>query len=172
MSKFSIYQGKKGETENLDAPASFGLSEKVVLSLKNNLFGKKYKVNFYNYFPSVPFAEYLALTKVFCCGTIRTNLKNLPNMKSDKKLNRGDFDWRILNQDIAVYKWMDNKAVNVISSFHGTEHDGICRTQKDGSKKRFSCPKVITDYNQYMSGVDKAVFYFHSKLKASYLTSL
>ena len=56
-------------------------------------------------------------------------------MKDDKELNRGDFDYRILNQDIAVYKWIDNKAVNVISNFYGTERDEISRTQKDGSKK-------------------------------------
>ena len=80
-------------------------------------------------------------------------------MNDEKELNRGDFDYRILNQDIAVYKWIDNKAVNVISNFHGTERDEISRTQKDGSKKWFSCPKAINDYNQYMGGVDKADFY-------------
>ena len=56
-------------------------------------------------------------------------------MNDEKELNRGDFDYRILNQDIAVYKWIDNKALNVISNFHGTERDEISRTQKDGSKK-------------------------------------
>ena len=54
---------------------------------------------------------------------------------------------------------MDNKAINVISNVHGTERDEISRTQKDGSKKRFSCPKAINDYNQYMGVVDKADLY-------------
>ena len=58
-----------------------------------------------------------------------------------------------------VYKWMDNTAVNVISNLRGTERDKISRTQKDGSKKRFSCPKAINDYNQYIGGVGKADFY-------------
>ena len=54
---------------------------------------------------------------------------------------------------------MDNTAVNVISNLRGTERDKISRTQKDGSKKRFSCPKAINDYNQYIGGVGKADFY-------------
>ena len=159
MSKLSIYQGKKGETENLDAPVCFGLGEKVVLYLTNDLFGKNHKVYFDNYFSSVQLAKYLGLNKVLSSGTICTNRKCLPTMKGDKELNLGDFDNRISNQDIAVYKWMDNKAVNVISNFHRAECEEISRTQKDGSKKRFSCPKAINDYNQYMGGVDKADFY-------------
>ena len=159
MSKFSTYQGKKGEKENLDALDCFGLGEKVVLYLTNDLFGKNHKVYFDNYFSFVPLADYLALNKVLCCGTICTNRKYLPTIKGDKELNRVDFDYRISNQDIAAYKWMDNKAVIVICNFHGNERDEISRTQKDGSKKRFNCPKAINEYNQYMGGVDKTDFY-------------
>ena len=35
-------------------------------------------------------------------------------MKGNKELNCGDFDYCILNQDMAVYKWIDNEAVKVI----------------------------------------------------------
>ena len=120
---------------NLDAPECLGLGEKVVLYLTNDLFGKNHKVYFDNYFSSVPLEEYLALNKVLCCGTIRTNHKHLPTMKGDKELNCGDFDYCIANQDMAVYKWIDNKAVKVIPDFHGTECNEITTTQKDGSKK-------------------------------------
>ena len=54
---------------------------------------------------------------------------------------------------------MDNKAVHLISNFHGNEREEIRRTQKDGSRKMFSCPKAINDYNKNMGGVDKADFY-------------
>ena len=66
MSKFSIYQGKKDESETLDVPNYFGLDEKVLLYLTRDLFG----IYVDNYFSSVPLAEYLLLNKVFCCGTI------------------------------------------------------------------------------------------------------
>ena len=54
---------------------------------------------------------------------------------------------------------MDKRAVNVLSNLHGSERERISRTQKDGSNKRFSCPKAINDYSQYMGGVDKADFF-------------
>ena len=110
----------------------FGLGEKVILYLTRDLFGKNHKVYFDNYFSFVPLAKYLLLNKVFCCGTIGSNRKHLPtNLKSDKDLTRGQFDH---NHDITIYKRMGNKAVNLISNFHGTETDQIQRTQKDGTK--------------------------------------
>ena len=62
-SKFSIYQGKKSETKNVDAPDCFGLHKKVVLYLTNDLFGKNHGMYFHNYSLSVPLAEHLALNK-------------------------------------------------------------------------------------------------------------
>ena len=105
MSKFSIYQGKNGALEDLDVPDCFGLGEKVVLHLTLDLIGKNHKVYFDNYFSAVPLAEYLLLNEVYCCGTIRSNRKHLPrDLKSDKVLSRGDFDYRVSNHGIVVYK--------------------------------------------------------------------
>ena len=33
------------------------------------------------------------------------------------------------------------------------------RTQKDGTRKQFTCPKFVKEYNMYMGGVDKADFF-------------
>ena len=160
ISKFSVYQGKHGETEEVDAPSCFGLGEKVVIHLTSDLFGKNHKVYFDNYYSSVPLVEYLLLHKVFCCGTIRSNRKYLPkDLKRDKTLKRGDSDSRVSAHSIVVHNWMDNKSVHVISNYHGTEIGEIKRTQKDGSRKIFSCPKALISYNNNMGGVDKADFY-------------
>ena len=159
MSKFSIYQGKNGD-DRTDAPNCFGLGERVVIHLSKDLFGKKHKVYFDNYFSSIPLAEYLLANNTYCCGTIRTNRKFLPtNLKTDKELQRGEFDSRVSNHGISIFKWMDNKSVTFVSNFHGTEVSSITRRQKDGSKKQFSCPEAVYDYNKSMGGVDKADFY-------------
>ena len=160
ISKFSVYQGRHGETEEVDAPSCFGLGEKVVIHLTSDLFRKNHKVYFDNYYSSVPLLEYLLLHKVFCCGTIRSNRKYLPKgLKRDKTLQHGDSDSRVSAQGSVVHKWMDNKSVHVISNYHGTEIGEIKRTQKDGSRKIFSCPKALIIYNNNMCGVDKADFY-------------
>ena len=54
---------------------------------------------------------------------------------------------------------MDSKAVYLISNYHGTISDVVLRTQKDGTRKQFTCPKAVKEYNMYMGGVDKADFF-------------
>ena len=157
MSKFSIYQGKKDESETLDVPNCFGLGEKVLLYLTRDLFG----IYVDNYFSSVPLAEYLLLNKVFCCGTIWQNHKHLPtHLKVDKELAPRVIDYRVSNHDTVVFKWMDNKAVNLISNFHGSEKENIRRTQQDRRKKTLIYPKTTNEYGNYMGGVEKDGFYF------------
>ena len=91
--------------------------------------GNNHKVYFDNYFTSIPLTEYLLLNNVLCCGTIWANRKHLPaNMKFDKNMIRGEFDYRVSNHDIVFFKWMDNKSVNLISNFHGNEPAQIQRT--------------------------------------------
>ncbi|GLV38593.1 hypothetical protein CBL_08586 [Carabus blaptoides fortunei] len=95
--------------------------------------------------------------KLFACGTITSNRKGFPkNMKEDKKLNRGDYDYRVSNTDVSVYKWKDNTIVYFASNFHGSEEAIVKRTQKDGSRANVKCPLVVKDYNANMGGVDKA----------------
>ncbi len=91
------------------------------------------------------------------CGTIRTDRKGLPKgLKADRELQRGEYDFRVSEKGIAFYKWMDNKAVHLISNFHGSDVSSVTRTQKDGSKKEFPCPIAVKHYNEHMGGVDKA----------------
>ena len=96
ISKFIMDQGKHGESENSDAPNCFGLGEKVIIHLINDLFGNNYKVHFDNYYSSVPLAEYLLLQNVLFFGAIRSNRKHLPkDLKHDKDLKLGDCDSRV-----------------------------------------------------------------------------
>lgn len=102
----------------------------------------------------------MLLHGIYCCGTIHTSRKYLPtDLKPDKQLERGDTDYRVSKQCIVFYKWKDNKSFLVVSNFHGTEIGKIKRTQKDETRKIFTCPKSIVCYNQNMGGVDKADYY-------------
>ena len=58
---------------------------------------------------------------------------------------------------------MDNRAVHLLTNYHGTEESNINRRQKDGSKVERRCPQVIKDYNANMGGVDK-----HNMLRSRY----
>lgn len=158
-----IYQGKKNDLEvaedadSDDVVAQWGLGEKVVCDMVDDLHGKHHQVYMDNYFTSIPLMEYLKVNGVDACGTIRSNRKALPaGMKADKDLNRGEFDYMVSKQGIVYFKWNDNSTVHAVSNFHGTDASVIQRTQKDGTKSQFPCPTAIKAYNEYMGGDDKA----------------
>ena len=157
---FDVYQGKSGGDNVCNGmPSYFGLGEKVIYEFTKDLHGLNYEVYFDNYFTSIPLLEYLKAKRVSACGTIRSTRKYLPHdLTIDKNLSRGNYDYRVSDQDLVYYKWKDNKSVHLASNFHGTDASSLLRlrTQKNGERLEFSCPKAVKDYNEYMGGVDKA----------------
>ena len=92
--------------------------------------------------------EYLLHHQVYWCGTIRSDRKYLPkNLKTEKTLQRREFDYRVSDGGLVFYKWKENKVVTLLSNFHGTESARVLRTQKDGRRINFIAPlqwKIIT----------------------------
>ena len=133
VKKFQVYQGKDQVTEN--KWASYGLGERVVLSLTEDYWGQHRKIYFDNYFTTVNLLEKLKAENTLACGTVRSHRVGLPkDLKPDKNMKRGDFDFRVSNMDLSLFKWSDNRAVYLLSNFHGTESAKVNRRQKDGSR--------------------------------------
>jgi len=62
------------------------------------------------------------------------DLANVYPTLPDKNLKIGDFDYFVSNHNIAVYKWMDNKPVYMISSLHSPNDTfQVKRKLKDGN---------------------------------------
>ena len=91
---------------------------------------------------------------ILVCGAIHSSRKNFPALQDDKTLKRGLFDYRSTADQIAVYKWKDSKAVNLLSNYHGIDSAKVDRKEKDRRKIKVPCPKVVRDYNAHMGGVD------------------
>ena len=52
---------------------------------------------------------------------MHTNKKYLrKNLSKDSDSKRGEYDYRVSEDDIVVYKWTDNKVVHAISNFFDT----------------------------------------------------
>lgn len=116
-------------------------------------------VYFDNYFSCLPLMEKLKAQSTLACGTIRSDRKGLPkNLMEDKKMKRGDSDFRFSSSGIGYFKWQDNKTVSLISNFHGSEVTSVKRKQKE-----VACPAVARDYKEMMGGVDHA-----DQLRAAY----
>lgn len=162
IKKFSIYQGKDEKLEN--KYATYGLGERVVLSLTEKEWGKEKIIFFDNYFSSVKLLEKLKNENTLACGTIRANRRGNPtNLRDERKMKRGDFDYRSSTDGISFYKWKDTKTVLLASNYHGNELTTVARRDKSGVQHEVSCPTVVKDYNTYMGGVDHA-----DQLRAAY----
>ena len=54
-------------------------------------------------------------------GTVASNRKYIPNnLKNDKTLPRGEFDYRVSDGEVVSYKYKCNKILTLLSNFHVT----------------------------------------------------
>ena len=83
------------------------------------------------------------------------NLKNMPVLKYDKEMKRGEHDWFSTNL-LSVIKWMDNKSAILLSNhFNPKETQQIERRVKSSKDKvKVTCPSAIQEHNQFMGCVD------------------
>lgn len=87
MLAFKVYQG---EEENVSSEfENYGLGERVVLELTKSVWNEYREIYFDNYFSSPKLLQKLHVKRTLGCGTIRSNMKGLPNkMILDKKDNK------------------------------------------------------------------------------------
>lgn len=148
----SLYEGAEATRSQIS------LGERVVNCLSKSFEGLSYCLFFDNFFSSVILAKNLLKKKLFSCATIRQSRKMFPKtyLKEDKNMKIGDYDG-VIAGNIAINKWKDRgkKSVCVISTMHNPyKNTEVLRTQRDGSRKKMTCPKSVAEYNRFMGGVD------------------
>lgn len=120
------------------------------------LQNKHHSVNIDNYFVSVFLMEDLKDFGINACGTINVGRKHLPKFKETKEMTRGEYEWYISDKGVSAVKWIDNKAVHMVSNFHDPRESSIVkRKQPDGERINVTCPLAISEYNLHMNCVDK-----------------
>lgn len=154
VKKFLIYQGKNEELKK--EFEGYGLGERVVMSLSQDIWNTNRIVVFDNYFTSLPLLEKLHVEGTLACGTVRVQRKGIPQLQDEKKMERDDCDYRFPQSGIGVFKWKDTKAVHLASNYHGSEMTVVGRRGKDGRKSNVTCPQIVKDCNEFMGGVDHA----------------
>jgi len=144
-----IYKGReKG------AVPTTSLGERVVLKLISGLEKNYHSIYFDNFFMSIDLVGKITRLNQYCCGTIRSNRRGLPpNLPKDKSMKKGDQFIRY-KKNILFIKWMDNRSVHVISNYLNITNNTVERRDKQGKKIKTNCPGLISDYNQYMGGVN------------------
>ena len=127
----------------------------VILSLRQKLKDRHCFVFFDNFFTSPALLVKLLEMGIYTTGTVRANRKNMPVLKHDKEIKRGEHDWFSSNHRSAI-KWMDNKSVILLSNYFNPKETQQIERRVKGSKDKVkvTCPSVIQEYNQFMGGVD------------------
>ena len=80
----------------------------------------------------------------------------MPKMVDDKQKKRGDCEF-LFSGNTMAYKWLDNRAVLLLSSALGGMNDMLLvqrREKRSKTKFLVLCPKVVKLYNSGMGGVD------------------
>ena len=89
-------------------------------------------------------------------STACSNGINMPEMKKDKEMKRGDYQCKFYNH-IACIKWYENKSAMLLGS-HLEEILSISTVQRrlkgSSSKIPVNCPNGIKLYNSRMGAVD------------------
>ncbi|GFO40867.1 PiggyBac transposable element-derived protein 4 [Plakobranchus ocellatus] len=77
-------------------------------------------------------------------------------MKTTKQLQRGDYDYKVSDDGLLLFNWIDNEPETVASNYHGTAPTSVKRTQKDGIREQVTCFEAVRDFNMHMGAMDMA----------------
>lgn len=141
-----IYSGK-GTVQQ----GSRGHASSVVHEIMQPYLNKGHTIYVDNYYSSVELAEDMLRNRTHVVGTLRNNRKGNPTEVIGKKLKKGEYIWK-RRENIVVGKWRDKRDVLVISTCHKFELTPVAN--RNGNEKMK--PNIVADYNQFMSGVDRA----------------
>ena len=122
---------------------------RVVFTLAENLLKQGYAIALDNYYCSPELFDLLNKLDTDAFGTVRSNRKGLPKHVMSKKLKQGEIAASYKDKLMAL-KWRDKREVCMLSSIHDASVV-LVPDRKGGMKSK---PKVCTEYNDAMGGVD------------------
>ena len=153
--QLELYKGRKMKRE-------LNLVSSVVLDLCQVLKDTYCHLFYDNFFNSPTLIQKLHDNGQYDLGTARSNRINMPQMKKNKEMKRGDYQCKFYNH-IAYIKWYESKSVMLLGS-HLEEISSILTVQRSSSFKiPLNCPNCIKLYNSKMGGVD-----LKDQLKSAY----
>lgn len=156
MHDFAIYVGK-GTCPITDLGISGDIVDHLCKSLPQN---QNFKVYFDNWFSSFKLVKTLKDKGIWSVGTIRSDRMGSCPLKSQEELQskgRGAMDYRVeAGSGIAVVRWLDRKALQMISSYCCIEPTDTCKrfSKQEGGHIEVARPRIVQQYNQFMGGVD------------------
>ncbi|CAG4942393.1 unnamed protein product [Parnassius apollo] len=139
-------------------------SEKIVLRLMRPYLLKGHQLYMDNYYNSVTLSQKLVDLKTHTTGTLRSNRKDNPKDIIKKKLKKNQHVW-VRKNKVYVSKWVDKRPVLMVTT---SVHPRLIEIQNRFQQRKIK-PAEVAEYNQHMSGVDRAdqmISYYSSPRKS------
>jgi Transposase IS4 len=132
---------------------------KIVLGTTNNGFRLVIIDRFYS---SVALAIQLLSMSIYVVGTIMPSRLGYDKRVQDRRKSRpravehGSFMFSrgVDIPTLVCCHWWDKKPVHYLATGAVMSEESIHRNIKGGGSKVVKCPKIVTDYQRYMGGVD------------------
>jgi hypothetical protein len=106
-----------------------------------------------NYFSSPDLYNDLTKQKINCCGTVRPNLKAMPDDFRSKELKLKQGDVRIRTSgDMTAVVWKDKCNVHMLANMHDPPAEGNFCDESGNALK----PEIVEHYIQHMWYVNKS----------------
>ncbi|GFU28938.1 piggyBac transposable element-derived protein 4 [Trichonephila clavipes] len=120
------------------------------MTLMEPLLNKGHCLTTDNFYSSPELADILIQSLTDMYGTLKPRRKDVPKELLSKKIDKGQM---IAYQrgKVCVMKWMDKKAVCLISTIHNPEMVQV-QSHKNEIRRK---PKAVMEYNNTMGGVDR-----------------
>ena len=148
---FQIYKGRDSDSKR--EPLGSKVVEEMISFIKPE-DADKYVLHFDNFFSSYQLFDNLAHRDIRAIGTVRRNRTMKCPLAIQKKDERAKIDYRS-DGNILFVQWKDNSIVTVGTNFSSvTPVNKVSRWVKGRGKVSVDQPKLITEYNSGMGGVD------------------
>ncbi|XP_035215775.1 piggyBac transposable element-derived protein 3-like [Stegodyphus dumicola] len=156
-----VYEGKSkklGDDESISGLGTFVVLQMVSILQTPNA----HKVYFDNFFTGFSLMKHLQDIDVRATGTVRFKRMNKCPIATDRrdkeKRTRGAYDYRFDSRnEILAVTWNDKSCVRLLSNHETSEPISEVKPWSRTEKKDIQVPqpKLISEYNKYMGGVDK-----------------
>ena len=159
---FDVYTGSTecamfAETVGVsDEAVGDSITAKVVVGLLayTGLVGKGHFIYMDNFYSSPVLFDELNLLDTYCCGTLRSNRRQVPEaIKQVKLKNNGDTVFRRRDNLLAL-KHHDKRDVCMLSTIHQATYVVVDQRVQGGQLAQVLKPTCIYDYIKRMGGVD------------------
>ncbi|GFW31296.1 piggyBac transposable element-derived protein 4 [Trichonephila clavipes] len=126
------------------------MSSQVVMTLMEPLLNKGHCLSTDNFYSSPELADILIQSLTDMYGTLKPRRKDVPKELLSKKIDKGQMI-AYQRRKVCVMKWMDKKAVCLISTIHNPEMVQV-QSHKNEIRRK---PKAVMEYNNTIGGVDR-----------------